>query len=77
MATIELRGIDAVGILNEITNVISTNMAVNMRNININTKQGIFEGKITLQVHDVNEVEKLCLSLKEIKAVKTANRINN
>ncbi len=77
LATIEILGIDAVGILNEITHVISTNMAVNMRNININTKQGIFEGKITLQVHDVNEVEKLCVSLKEIKAVKTANRINS
>ncbi|MEG1188668.1 MAG: RelA/SpoT family protein, partial [Bacteroidales bacterium] len=75
-ATILIKGIDSVGVLNQITKVISDNLSVNIRKLNINASDGIFEGYLTLLVHDVNEVETLCNSLKQIKQVKTANRIN-
>lgn len=75
-ATIFIKGIDGVGVLNQITKVISDNLSVNIRKLNIDSSDGIFEGYITLLVHDVNEVEALCNSLKQIKQVKTANRIN-
>ncbi len=75
-ATIEIKGIDGVGVLNKITSVISDNMAVNIKNIIINVSDGIFDGKITIMVHDVQEVEKLCYSLKQLPNVKSANRIN-
>ena len=76
-ATIHIKGIDGVGILNQITKIISENMSVNIRSLNIDTSDGIFEGKLTLLVHDVMEVEGLCNSLKQIKNVKSANRIND
>ncbi|MGL4292170.1 MAG: TGS domain-containing protein, partial [Bacteroidales bacterium] len=75
-ATILIKGIDNVGVLNQITRVISDNMSVNIRKLNIESSDGIFEGRLTILVHDVSEVESLCSSLKEIKQVKTANRIN-
>jgi Guanosine polyphosphate pyrophosphohydrolases/synthetases len=75
-ATIEIKGIDGVGVLNRITEVITGNLSVNIRNLHIDTSDGIFQGKIGVSVHDVNEVESLCHSLKQIKEVKSANRIN-
>ncbi|MDO5571828.1 MAG: RelA/SpoT family protein [Bacteroidales bacterium] len=75
-ATIEIKGIDSVGVLNHITQVITGNLAVNIRNLHIDTSDGIFQGKIGVFVHDVNEVENLCHSLKQINEVKSANRIN-
>ena len=75
-ATILIKGIDSVGVLNQITRVISDNLSVNIRKLNIDSSDGIFEGRLTLLVHDVSEVEALCNSLKQIKQVKTANRIN-
>ena len=75
-ATIQIKGIDSIGVLNQITRVISDNMSVNIRNLNISTSDGIFEGRLTLQVHDVDEVESLCNSLKQIKQVKSAIRVN-
>ncbi|MEG1585379.1 MAG: RelA/SpoT family protein [Bacteroidales bacterium] len=75
-ATILIKGIDSVGVLNQITRVISENLSVNIRKLNIDSSDGIFEGRLTLLVHDVSEVEALCSSLKQIKQVKTANRIN-
>ena len=51
-------------------------MADNIKKITINVSDGIFDDKITIMVHDVQEVEKLCYSLKHIPNVKSANRIN-
>ncbi|MEG1617734.1 MAG: RelA/SpoT family protein [Bacteroidales bacterium] len=75
-ATIEIKGIDAVGVLNHITRVISENLSVNIRSMNIETHGGIFHGKVSVFVHDVSEVEAMCASLKQIKEIKSANRIN-
>lgn len=75
-ATIQIKGIDGVGVLNRITRVISDNLSVNIRNLSIDSSDGIFSGKLTLLVHDVSEVEALCNSLKQIKQVKSAIRIN-
>ena len=75
-AIIELKGIDSVGVLNRITKVISENMSVNIRSINIETHDGIFNGKLSVFVHDVSEVGALCSSLKQIREVKSAVRVN-
>lgn len=72
---IYIKGIDCVGLLNEVTQVISTQLNVNMRKLNIETNDGIFEGKIQLWVHDVEDVKELCMNLKKIENIKQANRV--
>ncbi|WP_212122282.1 RelA/SpoT family protein [Bacteroides pyogenes] len=72
---IYIKGIDSVGLLNDITQVISKQMSVNMRKLNIETNDGIFEGKIQLWVHDVEDVRSVCNNLRKIKNIKQVSRI--
>ena len=53
---IYIKGIDSMGLLNEVTQVISRQLNVNIRKLTIETEDGIFEGKIQLWVHDVDDV---------------------
>ena len=69
-ATIEIKGIDGVGVLNHITKVISEDLAINIRNLSIESKLGIM-------VHDVQDIEKLCNNIKKVKEVKSAVRVKN
>lgn len=75
LATIEISGIDSVGVLNHITHVISQDMAINIRSLSIDTKDGLFYGKIDLMVNDVRNITALCNNLKKIREVKSATRI--
>lgn len=54
---IYIKGIDNMGLLNEVTQVISRQLNVNIRKLTIETEDGIFEGKIQLWVHDVDDVK--------------------
>ncbi|MCD7971836.1 MAG: RelA/SpoT family protein [Candidatus Azobacteroides sp.] len=72
-AMIEIRGIDSVGILNKVTQVIS-NQDINIQKINTETTDGIFEGRIEILVHNASEVEDLCGSLLKIKDIESAVR---
>ena len=49
-ALIEIKGIDSVGLVNKITNIISSHMNVNMKLVNFNTDDGLFYGKINLSI---------------------------
>ena len=75
-ATVLIKGIDSVGVLKQITRVITDNLSVNIKSLHIDTNEGICEGKVVLNIHDVSEVEALCNQLKQIKEVKSANRIS-
>ena len=72
---IYLRGIDSMGLLNEVTHVISRQLIVNIRKLAIETNDGIFEGKIQLWVHDVEDVKTICNNLKKIQNIKQVNRV--
>ncbi|MEG2164137.1 MAG: RelA/SpoT family protein [Bacteroidales bacterium] len=63
-STIEISGIDSVGVLNHITSIISQDMAINIRTLSINTKDGLFHGKIDIMVTDANNITELCNNLK-------------
>ena len=63
------------GILNEVTQVISRQLNVNIRKLAIETNDGIFEGKIQLWVHDVEDVKTICNNLKKIQNIKQVNRV--
>lgn len=72
---IYLRGIDSMGLLNEVTQVISRQLNVNIRKLAIETNDGIFEGKIQLWIHDVEDVKTICNNLKKIQNIKQVNRV--
>ena len=75
LVTIYLKGIDSMGLLNEVTQVISRQLNVNIRKLTIETTDGIFEGKIQLYVHDVDDVRSICDNLKLIQNIKQVTRI--
>ncbi len=75
-ATLELKGIDQVGILNQIIKVITEESEVNIRNINISAKDGFFEGLVGISVHDVDDITQLCNLLQKIKGVKYVSRVD-
>ena len=77
VVTIYLKGIDCVGLLNEVTQVISRQLNVNIRKLTIETNDGIFEGKIQLYVHDVDDVRSICNNLKQIQNIKQVVRIED
>ena len=63
------------GLLNEVTQVISRQLNVNIRKLTIETEDGIFEGKIQLWVHDVDDVKTICNNLKKIQNIKQVSRV--
>jgi GTP pyrophosphokinase len=72
---IKLTGIDNLGIMNEITEIISDNMHVNMRNLNFSTDGGTFTGKITVVVKNKSILKKLIDNLKLINGIDKVTRI--
>lgn len=74
-ATLEIKGIDSIGVLNDITKAISGDFAVNIQRLLIEAKAGVFEGKIRMLVHDVEDIQKMCVALSRIKNVKAVGRV--
>ena len=75
-STIELKGIDRMGILNDVTQTISLDLSVDMRKLVVESKDGLFEGTIEVSVHDVGDIQKLSNSLQKIKGIKSVKRID-
>lgn len=73
MATITVTGIDRMGMLNDITKVISAG-SLNIKGLTIESNDGVFDGSISVYVHDVNDLHSLCSRIAKIKGVKTVNR---
>jgi len=71
---IEMRGIDAVGIVSQIAKIVSDELAVNMTKLVFETKDGIFKGSIELFVHDVEDIQNLCMKIAKIKNVQFVHR---
>ncbi len=74
-ATIRISGIDRLGMLNEITQVISSQMNVNIHKILITCEEGIFEGTIEMRVHDRANVRAIMDNLKKIQDLKEISEI--
>lgn len=74
-ADIQLTGIDNLGLINEITKVISGNMHVNMRNLNFNTDGGTFSGRITVVVKNNAILKKVIENLKQINGIDKVTRL--
>ncbi|MDG3581320.1 MULTISPECIES: RelA/SpoT family protein [Galbibacter] len=74
-AIIKLDGIDNLGLVSNVTKVISNNMHVNMKNINFETEGGVFSGKITVEVKNKTILKKLLENLKKINGIDKVRRI--
>ena len=72
---IEIKGIDSVGLLNKITNIISSHMNVNMKLLNFNSNDGLFYGKITLSVKNNSHLQKVINQIMKIDGVNNVNRL--
>lgn len=75
LVTIELSGVDKIGMLNQITQVISQLFNVNIRKLEIETTDGIFTSKLSINVHDTTEVQTIIKDLKKIPNIKDVARI--
>ncbi|MCH2225930.1 MAG: RelA/SpoT family protein, partial [Crocinitomicaceae bacterium] len=74
VAAITVDGIDRVGIVNQITQIISSELNVNMRSISFGTNDGIFEGKMTVMVYDVEHLNALMRKFEQVEGVQRVTR---
>ncbi|MGD0340142.1 MAG: RelA/SpoT family protein [Bacteroidales bacterium] len=77
LARISMTGIDRLGLVNEITNIISSELKVNMTNINISVHKGIFEGTIDIYVHHTKDLNNLILKISNIKGIESVKRVED
>ena len=74
-ATIRLQGIDRMGMLLDISQVISTQLSVNIRKLIIASNEGVFDGTIELRVHDRDDVKNIVDQLKKIEGLQDVTQI--
>ena len=74
LARVCLRGIDRMGIVNEITQFITLDLSVNIRKIHFETHDGIFDGYIDLYVHDTQDLDVIIKRLLKVKGVESVTR---
>ncbi|MEN5195593.1 RelA/SpoT family protein [Sphingobacterium faecium] len=67
-------GIDDVGLVNKLTTVISQEFNVNIRSLSITSNEGIFEGNIMVFVNDIEQLESLMKTLKQVQGITTVSR---
>jgi GTP pyrophosphokinase len=71
---LKIVGLDDVGVVNKITNLISGEMKINISAITIEAKEGLFEGNIKLYVHDKEELDALVQRLKDLPGIESVER---
>jgi GTP pyrophosphokinase len=70
-------GIDRIGLVNDITHIISSELKVNMTHINITVQDGIFEGTIDLYVHHSKDLNNLILKISNINGIESVKRVED
>lgn len=75
-ATLSIIGTDRMGLVSDVSNIISEELKVNMRSLSINTEGGIFEGIIRLYVEDTSHLDTLVKKLEKVNGVVKVSRTN-
>ncbi|CAA0228121.1 GTP pyrophosphokinase, RelA/SpoT family [Tenacibaculum maritimum] len=75
-AILHVSGVDNKGIVNNLTRIISSNMNVFINSINIAGEEGVFEGKLSLSIKNINQLNKLIASIQKVDGVQKVERIN-
>ena len=71
---IKIIGLDDVGVINKITNLISGEMKININALTVEAKEGMFQGNIKVYVHDKEELEELVMRLKQLSGIHSIDR---
>ncbi|MFC3415529.1 RelA/SpoT family protein [Algoriphagus hitonicola] len=76
LAGLHIVGTDRVGLINDVTKVISNELKVNMRSITVDSDAGIFEGTIKLYVHNTQHLDQLMRNLQEVEGIIKVSRFD-
>ena len=74
IVTLHIEGVDCLGLVNDVTQIISRQFNVNIHKLSIETNEGIFHGDIQLYAYDVQDVQTIINGLKKIKNIKNIIR---
>lgn len=74
IAAIKIVGIDQLGLVNKLTEIISNQNNVNMKSISFETEDGIFEGRIKVMVYDTEHLEQLTRKFEEVEGIQRVTR---
>lgn len=77
LTRLALSGFDRLGIVNEVTNIISKLHNINMRAVKFDTHDGIFEGELYLYIHNTEDLQQLINQLNKIKGIDKVVRVEN
>lgn len=77
LTRLKLKGFDRMGIVSEITNVISKTYNINMRSVKFDTHDGLFEGDLFLYMHSTDDLNNLIRQLSKLKGLDSVTRIEN
>jgi guanosine-3',5'-bis(diphosphate) 3'-pyrophosphohydrolase len=73
---LKIVGLDDVGVINKITNIISGDMKINIAALTIESGEGLFEGTVKVFVHDKEELEELVERLKKLNGIQNVERFD-
>ncbi|MEO8720694.1 MAG: bifunctional (p)ppGpp synthetase/guanosine-3',5'-bis(diphosphate) 3'-pyrophosphohydrolase [Ginsengibacter sp.] len=71
---IKIVGLDDVGVINKITNLISGTLKININALTIEAREGLFEGNVKVYVHDKDELDDLVIELKDLPGIESVER---
>ncbi len=74
LAKIDIKGVDSIGIVNRVTQLISNKLNVDMREVNFSSSHGVFDGKITVKVQNTKDLNNLISDIMSIKGVESVYR---
>lgn len=74
---IKIVGLDDVGVINKITNLISGTLRININALTIEAKEGVFEGRVKVYVHDKDELENLVEQLNSLPGIESVERFDS
>jgi len=77
LTRLNLEGFDRLGIVSEVSNVISKVHNINMRSVKFDTHDGIFKGDLFLYIHNADDLQVLISKLKTIKGIENVTRVEN
>ena len=72
---VEFTGIDGMGILHSLTNLVTGSLNINIKSLNIGSEAGFFNGKLNAFIHDTKHLDDLMKEMKKIEGIKTVERI--
>jgi GTP pyrophosphokinase/guanosine-3',5'-bis(diphosphate) 3'-pyrophosphohydrolase len=74
LGAVKVIGEDRVGMINDITDVLSKSLETNMKSINVNSDSGMFEGILTVYVEDIDHLDRIIAKLQKVNGVKSVYR---